>query len=152
MGVLFTPKHLIRQRHKYVRIYSQIMRHHTGNVYMNLTDQETYDQYPDTSTPISFHIYHLIARFTTHGRLLLTDKNFLHKCKHDYVSEKSTKKYTRKELVMMETIISKFHTSFYIPEIQKLAFHIPHVQILGTNHCGNSRQTEFKLNESVLRG
>ena len=29
-----------------------------------------------------------------------------------------------------------------------MAFHIPHVQILGTNHCGNHRQTVFKLRES----
>ena len=27
-------------------------------------------------------------------------------------------------------------------------FHIPHVQILGTNQCGDSRQTPFKLRES----
>ena len=44
----------------------------------------------------------------------------------------------------METTISNFHTSFYIPEIQKLAFHLPHVQILGKNHCGGFRQTSFK--------
>ena len=49
---------------------------------------------------------------------------------------------------MMETTISNFHTSFFIPEIQKLAFHIPHVQILGTNHCGDSLRTAFKLRES----
>ena len=49
---------------------------------------------------------------------------------------------------MMETTISNFHTSFFIPEIQKLAFHITHVQILGTNQCGDSRQTEFKLRKS----
>ena len=49
---------------------------------------------------------------------------------------------------MMETTISSFHTIFYILEIQKLAFHIPHVQILGTNHCGDSRRTEFKCRES----
>ena len=29
-----------------------------------------------------------------------------------------------------------------------MAFHIPHVQILGTNHCGYSRQTAFKRRES----
>ena len=45
---------------------------------------------------------------------------------------------------MMETTISNFHTSLYIPEIQKLAFHIPHVQIMGTNDCCESRQTAFK--------
>ena len=30
------------------------------------------------------------------------------------------KLYTQKEFVMMEKSISGFHTSFYIPEIQKL--------------------------------
>ena len=45
---------------------------------------------------------------------------------------------------MMETTISDFHTSFYIPDIQKLAFHLPHVRILGTNHCGEMQRTAFK--------
>ena len=49
---------------------------------------------------------------------------------------------------MIETTISNFCTSFYIPSIQKLAFRIPHLQILGTNHCGDSRQTVFKRRES----
>ena len=48
----------------------------------------------------------------------------------------------------MDTSISNFHTSFYIPEIQKLAFNIPRVQILGTNHCGDSRRTAFKRRKS----
>ena len=54
------------------------------------------------------------------------------------------KKYTRRELVMTETTISEFHTSFYIPEIQKLSVNIPYVQILGKNHCSESPQTAFK--------
>ena len=48
---------------------------------------------------------------------------------------------------MMVTTISDFRASFYDPEIQKLAFHIPRVQILGKNHCGESRQTAFKRRE-----
>ena len=48
----------------------------------------------------------------------------------------------------MDTTISNFCTCFYIPEIQKLAFRIPYVQILGTNHCGDSRRTAFKRRES----
>ena len=44
----------------------------------------------------------------------------------------------------METTISGFRTSFYIPAIQKLAFHLPHVRILGTNHCGAMQRTAFK--------
>ena len=68
-------------------------------------------------------------------------------CKQDYFLEKSTKIYTRKELLMTETTIYNFHTSLYIPEIQKLAFHLPHVQILGTNHCDDTGQTVFKCRE-----
>ena len=47
----------------------------------------------------------------------------------------------------METTISDFHNSFYIPAIQKLAFHLPHVRILGTNQCGEMRHTAFKRRE-----
>ena len=47
----------------------------------------------------------------------------------------------------METTISDFHKSFYISAIQNLAFHLPHVRILGTNHCGEMRCTAFKQRE-----
>ena len=69
-------------------------------------------------------------------------------CKQESLPDKSTKIYTRKELVMMDTTISEFHTSFYIPAIQKSVFHLPHVRIIGTNHCGETRRTAFKLRES----
>ena len=48
---------------------------------------------------------------------------------------------------MIETTIYDFRTSFYIPAIQKLAFRLPHVRILGTNHCGAMRRTVFKRGE-----
>ena len=48
----------------------------------------------------------------------------------------------------MEKTVLRFHTSFYISEIQKLEFHIPHVQVLDTSHCGESIRTEFKVRES----
>ena len=64
------------------------------------------------------------------------------------LQENPQKIYTRKELVMTETTIYNFHTSFYIPTIQKLAFHIPHIKILGTNHRGNSHKTAFKCRGS----
>ena len=106
---------------------------------INLPDQETDDKYSNTSPSILFHIYHLIAHCTTHGRLPLNDGKICCKCKQYFISEQSTKRNARKDLVIMKTTISNFHTSFYIPEMQKLAFHIPHVQILGTEHCGDSR-------------
>ena len=67
--------------------------------------------------------------------------------KQDSASEQSIKIYTRKKLGIMETTISNFYTNFYIPKIQKLAFHIPHVHIFGTYHCHESRQTMFKRSE-----
>ena len=48
---------------------------------------------------------------------------------------------------MTETTIYDFHTIFYIPAIQKLAFHISHVQFFGTNYCGEMRCTAFKRRE-----
>ena len=48
---------------------------------------------------------------------------------------------------MMETAISGFNTSFYIPAIQKLDFHLPHVCILGANKCVAMRRTSFKRRE-----
>ena len=111
---------------------------------IDLPDQETDDWYPDTSPSLHFRIDHIVAHFTKHGRLPLTVKKRFHKCQQDTVSEQFTKIHTRKELVMIETTIYNFHISFYIPEIHKLQFHIPYVQIMGTNHSGDSCQTTFK--------
>ena len=48
---------------------------------------------------------------------------------------------------MTETTISDFHTSFYIVAIQKLAFHLQHVHILGKNHCDEIIRTALKRSE-----
>ena len=68
-------------------------------------------------------------------------------CKQESSPDKSSKIYTRKELVMMDTIISDLHTSFYITAIQKLAIHTPHVRILSTNNCVEMRRRSFKRSE-----
>ena len=115
---------------------------------INITDQEIDDQSPNPNPSISFRIFHLISQCTKHGRLRLYDKKGFSYFQQDTASVKSTKICTRKELVMMETTISNFHTSFFILAIQKLVFNIPHVQILGTNHCGDPHWTAFKCRES----
>ena len=48
---------------------------------------------------------------------------------------------------MMETKISEFHIRYYILAIQKLAFNLPHVRILGTNYGGEMRRTASKRRE-----
>ena len=90
----------------------------------------------------------MIARCTKHSSLPLTDKKCFCKFQQDTASGQPTKIYTRKELVMMETTISNSNKHFNISAIQKFVFHIPHAQILGTNHCGDSRQTEIKRRKS----
>ena len=111
---------------------------------VNLPDQEIDNQYSDTTPSIRFHIYNIIARFTDHGTIPLKDRKMCFMCKQEPSSEESTKIYTRKELVMMETIISGFLISFYIPAIQRLHFHLSHVLIIGKNHCGKLQLRAFK--------
>ena len=49
-----------------------------------------------------------------------------------------------------ETKISGFRTSFYIPSIKKVDFHLPHLRIIGTNYCGEMQRTAFKWRELCL--
>ena len=63
------------------------------------------------------------------------------------------KLYTKEELVMMETYITDFHTSLYIPKIKKLEFHLPPVSILWTNNSVNTlneTSTQLRANQYVL--
>ena len=153
MGIIFMQKHLIWSMRKCAIILILIIHFHTGNVYYGavpifcvlifLIKNKT-KKHEETTPSIRFHIYHFIGRCTTHGIITLKDKKICYMCKQESSADKSTNIYTRKELVMIETTIYEFHTSFYIPTIQKLAFHLTHVRILGTNRCGERRRTAFK--------
>ena len=57
-------------------------------------------------------------------------------CSTGHSSVTHGKVYTCKDLVLLETLMSEFNNKYYITEIQKLAFHLPHVSIIGTHHCG----------------
>ena len=80
---------------------------------INLPEQEIYNQYSDTTPSIQFHIYHIIGCCTSRRRIPLKDKKICRKCKHESSTDKSTKIYTRKELVMTETTIYNFHNNFH---------------------------------------
>ena len=85
----------------------------------------------------------LSVQFTANVRRIKT-------CMLYYAATQTTpseKPYTRKDLVMTETSIYDFHTSFYIPSIQDLEYHVSHVCIIGTHHCGNTHCEVFKLSE-----
>ena len=44
---------------------------------INITDQETDNQYSETTPSIRFHIYHIIGSCTDHGRITLKDKKYV---------------------------------------------------------------------------
>ena len=87
-----------------------------------IPDQETDDKHPSSSPSICFHIYHLIAGFTKHGRIPLTYKKRCRKCQQNTDSGQSKYIYTRKELVMMDMTISNFHTIFLFHEYRSWSF------------------------------
>ena len=45
--------------------------------YINLPDKETNKKHEETTPSIRFHIYHIIARCTSHGRIPLKDKKYV---------------------------------------------------------------------------
>ena len=86
----------------------------------------------------------LISRCTVHGRRPLDENKICHFFLCDPSSVTPAKLYIQKYIVMMETSIYDFYTSFYIQEIQKLAFHMPHVRIIETHNYVNTRREAFK--------
>ena len=92
---------------------------------VNLPDQETYDQYSNTTPSIWFNIYCLIENCTTHGRFLLNERKFFACVNRILIQNNPQNIYTRKDLVEIETTIYNFYSSFYILAIHKLVFHIP---------------------------
>ena len=51
---------------------------------------------------------------------------------------------TRKEQTLLTRPIGIFHRDFFVPMLKKLAFHFPHVIMLGKNYCGRMRKEAFE--------
>ena len=113
-------------------------------LYIDLLGQESDIHHSKTSPSIIFHVYHFIESCTVHGRRPLDKNKIIWLCLQFFDSVPHAKLYTIKEIFMMETSFAYFCTIFYIPEIQNLALNFPHVQILGTNHFGNTHHEAFK--------
>ena len=156
MEIIFMPKHQTWQMLQWANILSLRMYFHTGNVYCGdvltflvsifLTKKQLKNMtklHPLVGFTFitSLDVVLLMVEFHWNTRKYVT-------CVNKNLYQINLQKiYTRKEIVMTETTISDFHTSFYIPAIQKLAFHLPSVRILGTNHCVELRLTAFKRRE-----
>ena len=60
---------------------------------INITDQETNNQYSDTTLSIRFHIYQIIVLCTADGRLPLKDNIYV-KCVNKNLHQMNLEKYT----------------------------------------------------------
>ena len=96
--------------------------------FINIPYQETTKKHDKTTPSIRFHIYHIIGRCSTRGIISLKDKNICYMCKEESLPDTYTKIYTRKELVMMETTISYFHTLIFLTKIQIISIQKQHPQ------------------------
>ena len=114
---------------------------------INLTDQETDKKHEETTPSTMFYIYHIIVSFTANGIIILKGKTYVTCVNNNLFQMDIENIYTIKQLLMMETNISDFHTRLYIPSIQNLALCLPHVHMIGTNHCGEILRTAFKQRE-----
>ena len=52
--------------------------------HINIPDQETNKKHEETKTSIRFHIYHIIGRCTTHGRITLKDTKICYIYKQEF--------------------------------------------------------------------
>ena len=79
--------------------------------------QELNNFHTTTFPTIYFHVYNVITRCTMHVPQPLEDKKQYRLCS-DYLEDVSSSNlYSRKELIIMESYISKFHQNYYIPVI-----------------------------------
>ena len=62
----------------------------------------------------------------------------------DYANCRKGKIRTRKEQTLLIRPIGIFHGDFSAAMIKKLAYHFPHIIMLGKNHCGRMRTEAFK--------
>jgi hypothetical protein len=95
---------------------------------------------------MKFHHYINFTRCTKHG-LLTRGANNCEQCNNQTESmtnKKQGKISTRKQLTLLEQTIGVLIRDFYLPSIEKLAYHLPHVIILSKNHCGDMRQLIFE--------
>ena len=73
----------------------------------------------NTCHTICFHVCNPFACCSVHGRRQLDERKHSRLCLCDTDHLSPSKLYTRKELVIMETYIDEFHTSFFVTAIKK---------------------------------
>jgi hypothetical protein len=104
----------------------------------------------DDAPKIKFHIYKTVTECTRHG-IIKPGAKVCEECKTDPApaTKKQPKIRSRKHLSEEECAMGTFHAKYYQPALEKLAYHRPHVRILGKSCCGSARFEAFKRKPSV---
>ena len=85
---------------------------------------------------IKFHILEYISKFSNRGIRVIEYDKTCSECNKLNSDVEKWKIYTNKVLAFIEETIYKFIKYYYIPEIEKIAFHLAHIQIIGKDKCG----------------
>ena len=86
---------------------------------MVIPSQEENKDTKNRCPTICFHVYINISRCIMHDIYPYEERKTCSKCSTMHITDISTKLYTRKDIVLLETPITEFYESVYIPEIQK---------------------------------
>ena len=110
------------------------------------------EQGTDLAAPtIKFHVYETATVCTRHGSLTPGAK-VCNACATDpapATQKKRPKVSSRKKLTLRECSIGIFHEEYYLPALEKFAYHRPHCRILGKDQCGKERLAAYKRRPSV---
>ena len=103
---------------------------------MVIPNQEENRDAANTCPKIYFHVYRNVSCCKIYGRCPYEEGTTCSMCSTMLRNYTTAKLYTWKDIVLIDTLIREFNNNFYILEIQKLEFYLPHVCIFGTHHCG----------------
>ena len=97
---------------------------------IDISNQESDKNKSMICPKIHFHVYNLVSHCTVNVWRALAENKHCRLCSGVPKYMPNAKIFPRKYIVMIETYITYFHTSFYIPEIKNLALHLIHVRML----------------------
>jgi hypothetical protein len=94
--------------------------------------------------PISFHVYQNAARCTMHGIIVPADSEICAACEAIPEGTKKGKFRRRKQITLLRRDIQTFFDDFYLPMLEKYAYHRPCFILLGKYETGADRKAALK--------
>ena len=95
---------------------------------------------------ICFHNFVMITKCSIHGQL----KDNIETCdiceSNDDIKSRG-RISQRKEMILMKKPFLDFYNNYYIPMLEKYAYHLPHVILLGKNECSKIRKESLKIGD-----